>query len=55
MIFSSKIQTSAYDGKGYHKAAVGQKGKKDKSKGNLHRNISQADSIMPRTKELHSS
>jgi hypothetical protein len=37
------------------KTAVEQKEKKDKSKGNLHRNISQADSIMPRRKELHSS
>jgi hypothetical protein len=37
------------------KIAVKQKRKKDKSKGNLHRNISQADSIMPRVKELHSS
>jgi hypothetical protein len=55
MIFSSKIQTSAIDGKGYHKAAVEQKGKKEKSQGILHRNISQADSIMPMTKESHSS
>jgi hypothetical protein len=37
------------------KIAVEQKGEKDKSKGSLHRSISQADSIMPRTKELHSS
>jgi hypothetical protein len=28
---------------------------KDKSKGILHRNISQADSIMPRIKEFYSS
>jgi hypothetical protein len=53
-IFSSKIQTSAYDGNEITKTAVKQK-EKDKSKGNLHRNISQADSTMPRIKELHSS
>jgi hypothetical protein len=28
---------------------------KEKSKGNLHRNISQADSTMPRIKDSHSS
>jgi hypothetical protein len=55
MIFSSKIQTSAYDGKGYHKTEVGQKEKKEKSQGILHRNISQADLMMPITKESHSS
>jgi hypothetical protein len=55
MIFSNEIQTSAYDGKGYHKNSSGARREKDKSKGNLHRNISQADSMMPRTKELHSS
>jgi hypothetical protein len=37
------------------KIAVEQKGEKDKSKESLHHNISQADSIMQRTKELHSS
>jgi hypothetical protein len=52
-IFSSEIQTSAYDGKGYHKnsSAAG----REKEKETLHRNISQADSMMPRMKELHSS
>jgi hypothetical protein len=38
MIFSSEIQTSAYDGKGYHKNSSEAKKEKDKSKGNLHRN-----------------
>jgi hypothetical protein len=41
--------------RGYHKNSSGTKREKDKSKGNLHHNISQADSIMPRRKELHSS
>jgi hypothetical protein len=53
-IFSGKIQTSAYDSKGCHKNSSEEIGKK-KSKENLHRNISQADSTMPRIKDLHSS
>jgi hypothetical protein len=36
------------------KIAVKNQGKKE-SKENLHRNISQADSTMPRIKDLHSS
>jgi hypothetical protein len=55
MILSSEIQTSAYDGKGYHKNSSEARREKAKSKRNLHRNISQVDLIMPRTKELHSS
>jgi hypothetical protein len=39
-ILSSEIQESAYDEKGYHKNSSEAKGKKDKSKENLHRNIS---------------
>jgi hypothetical protein len=36
------------------KTAVKKQGK-EKSKGNLHHNISQADSTMPRIKDSHSS
>jgi hypothetical protein len=51
---SSKIQTSAYNGKRCHnKTAVNKQGKEE-PKENLHRNISQADSTMPRMKDLHS-
>jgi hypothetical protein len=55
MIFSSKIQASAYKDKGYHENGSGAKGEGKKSRGNLHRSISQADLMMPRIKELHSS
>jgi hypothetical protein len=54
-ILSSEIQASTYDKEGYHKNSSEAKGKKISRKKNLHRNISQADSIMPRAKELHSS
>jgi hypothetical protein len=54
-ILSSEIQTGAYNGKVYHKNSSGAREEKAKSKRNLHRSISQADLIMPRTKELHSS
>jgi hypothetical protein len=52
--FSSKIQTSTYNGKDVTKAAVHKQGNKE-SKENPHRNSSQADSTMPRMKDSHSS
>jgi hypothetical protein len=52
--FSSKIQTSTYNGKNVTKAAVHKQGKKE-LKENSHRNSSQADSTMPRMKDSHSS
>jgi hypothetical protein len=52
--FSSKIQTSTYNGKNVTKAAVHKQEKKE-SKENSHHNSSQADSTMPRMKDSHSS
>jgi hypothetical protein len=54
-IFNGEIQASAYKGKGYHKSNNRAKSEENKSRGNLYRNISQADSTIPRMKELHSS
>jgi hypothetical protein len=52
--FSNKIQASTCNGKNVTKAAVHKQGKKE-SKGNSHRNSSQADSTMPRMKDSQSS